>query len=202
VGLVALAWACTGAPASTGAGAGGDAEGGDLADSGDTGAGGTDTAEDPGVDSAEEPHEPLTLCINEWMPSNDAAAYDERGLAGDWVELANPGDDAVDLLGWSLSDDAAEPDKHRVSDSLVVPPGGFLLLWADSDPTAGPTHLDFSLAGSGGEIGLYNPPGDGSRVTYAAMDPDFSVARRTDCCTGESCFEVTWRGTPGASNEG
>lgn len=204
MGLVALALGCAAglAPAGT---AGGGTEGGDLADSGvpDTGDGETETETgDPEADTAEDvPHEPLTLCINEWMPSNDAAAYDERGMAGDWIELGNPGDEPVDLDGWSVSDDRAEPDKHVIRGTLEVPPRGFVLLWADGEPAVGIAHLGFSLAGSGGEIGLYNPPGDGSLVTYAAMDPDFSIARDPDCCTGDSCFETTWRGTPGASNE-
>lgn len=56
----------------------------------------------------------LTLCeitsrgdvvINEFSAGNLIGLRDESGEAQDWIELHNRGTNAVDLLGWSLTDD-------------------------------------------------------------------------------------------------
>ena len=60
-----------------------------------------DTGSDP------EPLGPLPLCINEFMPSNQASMWLEDGTAPDWIELHNPTADTIDLAGWTLSDEAA-----------------------------------------------------------------------------------------------
>lgn len=143
--------------------------------------------------------EPVALCINEVMPANRAAAFDENGHAGDWIELHNPGDVAVDLAGWSITDDRADPDRH-VFGRRSIEPGGFLLLWADDLAGVGDTHLPFSLKANGEEVALFDPEGDASVVAYGAVHDDFSLARRTDCCTGEGCWTHVFRGTPGGSN--
>lgn len=167
------------------------------ADSGaDTGGG--DSA--AGDTAPEDTDADLGLCINEWMPENDAAAFDERGLAGDWIEIGNPGDAPVELGGWSMSDAWDEPGKSVLPAGLRVEARGFLLLWADGEPEAGPTHLAFSLAAAGGALALFNAAGDGARVSYGAMPGDFSIARKPDCCAGSECFSHEFRGTPGSTN--
>ncbi len=143
--------------------------------------------------------EPISLCINEVMPGNKAAAFDENGLAGDWIELHNPGEVAVDLAGWSISDDRSDPGRH-VFGSRSIEPGGFLLLWADDLAGVGDTHLPFSLGADGEEVALFDAEGDGSVVAYGAVHDDFSLARSTDCCTGEGCWTHVFRGTPGSTN--
>lgn len=144
--------------------------------------------------------EPLPLCINEVMPENVASAYDADGLALDWVELYNPGDAAVDLAGWTLSDDGDEPGKAPL-DGLTVGQGEFLLVWAGGDTTPGADHVGFKLSEDGGQVGVYDPDGQGQVVQYGSVEPDFAVARLTDCCTGEGCLDFQFRGTPGYSNE-
>jgi len=153
---------------------------------------GRDTDSGSIVDSGTEPTAPLELCINEWMPKNDAALVDEGGLTPDWIELHNPGSAAVDLAGWSLTDDGDKPGLGPLQGTLD--PGGFALFHADG------SELPFALSGDGGEVGLFAPDGRGSVVRYGAVASDFSVARVPDCCSGDACFDFDFRGTPGATN--
>lgn len=162
-------------------------------------AGGQDSATGGSTDTTTPPPTtPFTLTINEFMPANDASLLDTGGASPDWVELYNLGPQDVNLTGWSMSADAENPGQHVFVEPLIVPTGGFLLLYADELPTL-VDHLSFSLDPDGGEIGLYAPDGQGQRVLYGSMQEDFSAARSPDGCTGD-CWVFDWQGTPGVSN--
>src|SRR5690606_35780390 len=62
------------------------------------------------------------VIISEFLASNDDGLRDRDGDASDWIELHNPTGAAVDLAGWSLTDDADEPDKWAFP-SVAIPPG-------------------------------------------------------------------------------
>src|SRR5204863_117515 len=47
--------------------------------------------------------------INEFMASNTHTLAVADGSHPDWVELYNPGSSAVNLAGWHLTDNAADP---------------------------------------------------------------------------------------------
>jgi hypothetical protein len=143
---------------------------------------------------------PLELCVNELVPGNVASATDETGAHPDWIELHNPSDHDLPLDGWTLTDDPQDPDKHRLARGLVLEAGGFLLLWADGQPDLGPTHLDFSLSEDGEAVGVFAPDGTGTIVRYGPVAEDLAIARITDCCAEDGCFEHVLGGSPGASN--
>ena len=157
-----------------------------------------DSGPDSGAPDAPADPGPLPLCINEFMPANDAALVTEAGETPDWIELHNPGEDDVDAAGWTLSDDPDEPDKGRLAIGTTVPAGGFLVLFADDGD--GADHLPFRLSADGGAVGLYHPDGRGQLVRYGSVEDDFSIARTPDCCTDEGCLGFDFRGTPGAPN--
>jgi hypothetical protein len=142
----------------------------------------------------------LTVCINEFMAANQVA-LEVDGAFPDWIELHNPGSDPVDLEGWGVSDDADEPNKHLLEGPLVLPPGGFLLLFADGAPDLGPAHLSFGLASEGETVALHDPWGNGSVVHYGPMGDDIAASRETDCCEDKDCWTYPLGGSPGASNE-
>ena len=154
-------------------------------------------AQPPSIESSA-----LRLCINEFMPGNVAAHFDENGQSADWIELHNPNDNAVRLAGWTISDDATDPDRHALSTSLEVPAHGYLMLYADQDPASGAEHITFSLSADGGDVALFDPYGNGQVIHYGVVQDDFSVARVEDCCTTTGCLDWEFRGTPGASNTG
>src|SRR5207247_3165610 len=83
------------------------------------------------------PGAPLPVVINEWMADNagplglaDAA----DGLFQDWFELFNPNTNAVNLAGFYLTDNLSLPTKWTIPLGTVIPPLGFLLVWADNQP--------------------------------------------------------------------
>lgn len=162
---------------------------------------GGDTSGDTGGDTGgiEVSKEPLELCINEFMPNNLQSWTDETGAYADWIELHNPGDTPVFLGGWSITDDAEEPDAHVFGDELTVDIGGFLVLVADGEPSLGPLHLDFRLDNEGEQIGLFRWDGTGEVLTYGKVYNDLSVARLTDCGPIDE-MEYVYGGTPGVSN--
>ena len=125
------------------------------------------------------------LAINEWMADNESALADPAdGDFEDWIEIFNPTGPTVDLEGWFLSDDEADPFKHRIPADFDIGAGGFLLVWADgesaqNDPATRPDlHVDFKLA-AGGESILLSAP-DGTlidRVDFGQQSPDKTMGR-------------------------
>jgi len=150
------------------------------------------------IDS-DPPPEPLPLCINEFMADNRSALIGEAGETPDWIELHNPTDEAIDLAGWRLAD-AIDEELPWVLSGLALEPGGYLLLYADGVPETGNDHLDFKLDADGGSVALWAPDGRGQVIHYGHVEPDFSVSRIQDCCSGEGCLDFAFRGTPGRTN--
>ncbi len=72
------------------------------------------------------------VVINEVLASNSRSNYDsDFGACSDWVELYNSANSDIDLEGWFLSDDPADPDKWQIPGNTLIPAGGYLLFWAD-----------------------------------------------------------------------
>ena len=66
-----------------------------------------------------------------------------------------------------------------------MPARGYLVLWLDGNPEAGPTHVAARLNKAGGSVGLARP--DGSyidQLTYGAQETDLSAAREPDGAAG------------------
>ena len=90
----------------------------------------------PGVNSGGLPD---TVIINEASSSN-STFEDEDNDSPDWFELYNNRETAIDLTGWSITDDSLEPAKW-VFPETVLAPGAYLHIWAsDKDRSAGGTY--------------------------------------------------------------
>jgi hypothetical protein len=107
-----------------------------------------------------------TVLINEWMADNAGPggfADPADGQFQDWLELYNPNDSAVDLSGGYLTDTLAQPTKWQFPANTLIPPRGFLLVWADAETnqngsgTNGDLHANFQLSRLGETLGLYAP---------------------------------------------
>lgn len=141
------------------------------------------------------------LFINELMADNETA-YAVGESFPDWIELYNAGDEPVDLLGWTISDDPDELDKHTFIDALTVPAGGFLVLLADESLELGAEHIDFKLSAGGEELHLTDPWGRQiDAVEWGEQQVDYSVARVLDGDEASGWAHVHL-GTPGATNAG
>lgn len=140
-----------------------------------------------------------TVIVNEVVPANANGCADEAGEKDDWVELYNPGDTAVDLGGWYVSDDAATPKKATLPAGLTIGAKGFLVLWPDDVPTQGPAHLAFKLKAEGESIVLSRPDGTvADQYAWTAAPDDVSYARLPD---GTGAFVVCATPTCGAAND-
>jgi len=94
--------------------------------------------------------------LNEILPANSNDCADEVGERNDWVELYNTSDLAVDLGGYSLTDDTASPRKSVFPAGLTIEARGTLLFWADATPDQGKTHLTFKFKAKAEGVILYD----------------------------------------------
>lgn len=76
-----------------------------------------------------------------------------KGDPSDWVEIYNAGDTAVDLTGWTLTDDKTVLDKGKFADGVTIQPGEYKVFLVN-DETFG-----FKLGGDE-ELVLSNPKGE------------------------------------------
>jgi hypothetical protein len=72
------------------------------------------------------------LRLSEVLSLNQTGLTDGTGAHPDWIELRNPGTSAIELAGWSLSDDPHRPRRWTFLDGSV-PAGGSLLVFASGD---------------------------------------------------------------------
>lgn len=101
------------------------------------------------------------VMIAEFLTKNAGGREDEDHDTPDWIELVNPGTATVDLAGWALSDDAANP-RRWVLPSVTLAPGARKLVFASGKNrtvAAGTLHTDFKLSDAGGYLALSNPSG-------------------------------------------
>jgi len=161
----------------------------------DTSDGGDDTGS-PLPDLVEDPE----LVLNEFMASN-ASAWEDPDVAGtfpDWIELYNLTTAAIELDGYTITDDFALPRKHVLAGGLVLPAGGWIILVADRDVKEGSDHLPFALARAGESLAVYRPDGIAlDALRYTVQTVDNSLARKPD---GVDYWDTDATSTPGAAN--
>jgi hypothetical protein len=147
------------------------------------------------------------VVINEWMADNAGPGgfADPDGLFEDWFELFNPNTNAVNLGGFYLTDNLANPTKFLIPSNTVMDAGGFLLVWADENtsknsPTNAHLHANFKLSAGGEALGLFAPDGLSPQhtVTFAPQWQNVSQGLFPDGAVGTSYHMTNW--TPRASN--
>lgn len=142
------------------------------------------------------------LYINEFMAVNSETIADETGAYEDWFEIYNPNDFDVDIAGYYVTDNLNNIFKHKMaygSPETIIPANGFLLLWASGNPEISVLHVDWSLSGSGEDLGIFFPDGETAIDTYTfgQQTADISEGRASDGAEQWVFFETP---TPGASN--
>jgi hypothetical protein len=144
----------------------------------------------------------LYLVINEFMAQNNSFIADQNGDYDDWIEVYNYGENAVDIAGMYLTDDILFPAKWRIPENhpseTIIPPLGYLLIWADEGTSEGTLHANFKLSADGEEIALLD--GNGNIIDSIAFGPqqaDVSYGRMPD---GTGAWQFFAAPTPDASN--
>jgi hypothetical protein len=145
----------------------------------------------------------IQVTINEFLAGNTRIADPADGDFDDWFELYNAGAESVDLSGYTLTDDLANPTKSVIPPGTILSPGGFLLVWADEEQGQNDfgrdLHVNFRLSLEGEALGLFAP--DGSLVdgfTFGPQTPDVSQGRFPDGAAPPLLAMET--PTPGAPN--
>jgi|TARA_B100001964_G_scaffold108852_1_gene121595 hypothetical protein len=139
--------------------------------------------------------EALPPVLNEFVADNETGLSDREGDREDWIEIYNPNPFAIELGGWSLTDDPAEPGKW-IFPSHVLESDGYLVVFASEKN--GPLDASFRLAGGGEYLALVSPDGDIVQEfapTYPSQFDDVAFGIPTG-----GGVAVSLRPTPGAAN--
>ena len=121
------------------------------------------------------------LLISEFAAANASILRDSFEQSSDWIELHNPTDAPVSMNGWSLTDDAEDPQKWQLPNA-VMEAGEFVIVYAsgrDLNASTSQLHTNFRLNADGEYLGLIRPDGSPAH----AYSPGFS-AQRTDVSFG------------------
>jgi hypothetical protein len=138
------------------------------------------------------------LVINELMAANVGETMSPATNFDSWIELYNPGNEAVKLDGLYLSDDAGNLKRWQMpADMGSVPANGFKVIWLGSNDIK-TTQAPFKLDCDGGTIYL----SDSSGQLLVSQDYPKAMsrtawARKTD---GGDEWGWTAMATPGATN--
>lgn len=144
------------------------------------------------------------VVISEIMAENVSGLADEDGDREDWIELYNRSTNAVNLAGWSLTDDPQWP-RQWVFPSTNLPARSYLVVFASGKDrtvagTGLPLHTNFKLAIDGEYLGLYSP--DSLREAASEIAPKYPE-QRTDYAYGLNAageYRYFYPGTPKATN--
>lgn len=145
----------------------------------------------------------IELYINEFMASNDNAYPGPQGDFPDWIEIYNPGTEAVMLGGYYMSDKLDDPEamfqiSSAYPDSVTVGAGDFIVFYANSEDASSVLNLGFKLSGDGEAVGLWDPSQNFvDSLTYGPQTADTSYGRYED---GTDNWFLMPEYTPGAAN--
>jgi hypothetical protein len=152
--------------------------------------------------------------INEILAVNSSIAYDpDFGEFSDFIELHNASAAPLNLSGYTLTDDAADPKKWALP-NIMLAPGQYLLIWTDGKNkhpgdtafvdyknavvTMTMAHAGFRLSGDGEYVGIFNPQGTlTDQLTYCTQANDVSYGRSP---VNPSIWWYFGVPTPGAPN--
>ena len=123
-------------------------------------------------------HAQSDLVINELLASNDQTQADQDGEFDDWIELYNNGTATIDLEGYTLSDDPADPFKWAFPAGSSIAPNAYVIVWADDDQQQAGFHTQFKLSADGESVILSDPDGNEvDRIDFGEQETDVAFGR-------------------------
>ena len=119
-----------------------------------------------------------------------------NGSTPDFIELKNATASAIDIAGNGLTDDILTPLRYVFPAGTIIPAGGYLLVWCDSDTAAPGLHTGFGLDSGGQRVVLTNAGAIRDFVAFGPQARGYTIGRVAD---GTGAFTLT-APTPGAAN--
>lgn len=117
------------------------------------------------------------VVINEVMPSHSIHS-DQVGETGDWIELYNNSNNAIDLSGYYLSDNSNKLKKWKFPNGTAIGSQEYLIVWADEDTLQTGLHANFKLSSDGEEVLLITPDiYIADQVIYNEQNGEMAFAR-------------------------
>ena len=140
----------------------------------------------------------IILVVNELMASNAGEVMSPAINFDSWIELYNPGDQAVNIGGMYLSNNADNPTLWQMPQDMgTIPAKGFRVVWLGSNDIKD-NQAPFKLDCDGGTIYLSDNKGELiTSQTYPEAISHTAWARKTD---GGDDWGWTADATPGATN--
>ena len=133
------------------------------------------------------------LVLSEVLAVNNSAVEHE-GTFPDMVELYYDGAAALSLSGISITDAPQDPARFVFPAGTTIQPGGYLVLYADSNATTSGIHLGFGLEGDGEGLYLYDSAGTLlDSVEFGLQIPDLSIGRLARRSSGGTGSDGQWR---------
>jgi len=118
------------------------------------------------------------IVINELLASNDVTNADQDGGFDDWVEIYNKGTEAVDLEGYTITDDITDFTLFVFPAGTVIQPNEYIIVWADKEPEQEGYHADLKISASGETLYLTNAElSIIDSVNFGTQVTDISVGR-------------------------
>lgn len=118
------------------------------------------------------------LIINEIQVSNISTKLDPDVNYRQWIEIYNAGSHGLDLYGYFISDELADPQKFRINENIYVAAKNHAIIWLDPDDNYyGGLKLDMD----GGELCITKSSGYlMDQISYPEQYIDISFGRETD----------------------
>lgn len=137
-----------------------------------------------------------SVWLNEVQPENVTGPTNTMGLNVPWVELYNPGTNALSLSGLYLANNYTNLTQWAFPANSSIPANGFLVVWCDGQTNQSATntpHTSFTLASGTGSIVLArlingNIPQIVDYLNYASLSANWTYGDYPD---GQPFFRQT-----------
>jgi hypothetical protein len=143
--------------------------------------------------------------VSEFLANNDNGLLDADGDSSDWIELFNPGSEAVELDGWFLTDNAAVANKWALPPRVLDAGEAFVVFASGKNrygdgPDFDGSHANFSLDADGEYLALIHPDSDTIASEFSPAFPK----QHEDVSYGLLSDQLLYFDppTPGTDNEG
>ena len=139
-----------------------------------------------------------SICITEFQAADQDVLADEALEFPDWIELHNPGNSAVSLANWCLTDKADEPNQWCF-ESGSIEGNGYLVVFASNNDRQSPNyHTNFKLGKGGEYLGIFNPSGQEVCSVSPEYPQQYDYLSYGDDAQGDGAYFS--EPTPGAAN--